>query len=76
MTRKATLCAWAESLGAISADDADKMTAAQLEQAIETAIAKPTPTGMTFRDGLAANWRVIRDELPNVGRAVAQNLFS
>ena len=73
MTRKARLQAWAEQLGADVPTDA---TAAQLEAAIETAIATPSTEypQHTFRQGLAANLQVLRQELPSTARAVIANL--
>jgi hypothetical protein len=69
MTRKATLQTWAAQLGASVPHDP---TVAQLEQAIERAIAKPSAAGpqYTLRDGLRANLRVLREELPGTARAV------
>jgi hypothetical protein len=74
MTRKARLAAWAEQLGVNLPETA---TAAQLEAAIENAIAKPTAEApsYSFRQGLAANLQVIRQELPSTFAAVAANLF-
>ena len=69
MTRKATLQTWAAHLGLPVSDDA---TAAQLEQAIERAISSPaaaTPSH-SLRDGIRANLRVLREELPGTARAV------
>jgi hypothetical protein len=72
MTRKSTLAAWAATLGADVPADA---TAAQLEQAIETAISKPADEPQySLRDGIAANLAVLRSELPGTIRAVAANL--
>lgn len=72
MTRKAKLLTWAESLGADVPADA---TVAQLEVAIEAAIATPAAPQYSFRDGLRNNARVIREELSGTARAVARNLF-
>jgi hypothetical protein len=69
MTRKATLQTWAAQLGASVPHDP---TVAQLEQAIERAISSPaaaTPS-YTLRDGIRANLRVLRQELPGTARAV------
>jgi hypothetical protein len=69
MTRKATLQTWASRLGLPVPEDA---TAAQLEQAIESAISSPaaaTPSH-TLRDGIRANLSVLRQELPGTARAV------
>ena len=74
MTRKATLCAWAEALGVNPGAEA---TVSQLEQAIEAAIASPPAAEQQYslRDGLRNNARVIRAELPGTVRAIAANLF-
>jgi len=75
MTRKARLAAWAEQLGVNLPETA---TAAQLEQAIENAIAKPAEAEApqySLRDGIAANLAVLRQELPGTVSAVASNLF-
>jgi hypothetical protein len=74
MTRKARLQAWAEQLGADVPADA---TAAQLEAAIETAIAASSADeapSYSLRDGIAANLAVLRQELPSTARAVIANL--
>ena len=72
MTKKAKLAAWADALGAAVPADA---TVAQLEAAIEAAIAQPAAEPQfTLRDGLAANLAVLRQELPGTARAVAANL--
>jgi predicted glycosyltransferase len=77
MTRKSKLSAWAESLGAVSAAESANMTAAQLEAAIENAIVTPSESQPQYslRDGIAANWAVIRQELPDTIAAVRSNLF-
>lgn len=69
MTRKATLQTWASHLGLPVSEDA---TAAQLEQAIESAISSPPDAApsYTLRDGIRANLRVLREELPGTARAV------
>jgi hypothetical protein len=74
MTRKAKLFSWADALGADVPADA---TAAQLEQAIETAIATPSADEPQYslRDGIAANLAVLRQELPSTLAAVGANLF-
>ena len=72
MTKKARLVAWAATLGADVPPDA---TAAQLEAAIENAIAKPADVPQfTLRDGLVNNLQVLRQELPSTIAAVAANL--
>ena len=72
MTKKATLATWADALGAAVPADA---TVPQLEQAIETAIAKPADEPQySLRDGIAANLAVLRSELPGTVRAVVANL--
>jgi hypothetical protein len=73
MTKKARLATWAATLGADVPPDA---TAAQLEAAIENAIATPSADEPQYslRDGIAANLQVIRQELPSTARAVIANL--
>ena len=74
MTRKARLQAWAAQLNAPVPADAN---VAQLEQAIETAIASPSTEAEplpSFTEALSNNWQVIRSQaLPTV-RAIAANL--
>ena len=71
MTRKPTLERWANGLGANLPASA---TVQELEQAIEGAIASPTPTGTTLGQGLRNNWAVLRSEAIPTVKAIAANL--
>ena len=71
MTRKSKLQEWAIQLNAVVPADA---TVAQLEQAIEAAIAQPGQQ-YSLRDVLSNNARVLRQELPGTAKAIAINLF-
>jgi len=80
MTRKSTLIEWGHHLGVVTdAQQGQEMTATQLEQGISEALVKrdrvvaddsPAEPQYTFRDGLRANLRVLRQELPGTARAV------
>ncbi len=72
MTCKTTLMRWASTLGV---DLPASATAAQLEAAIESTIAKPADTSITFRQGIQNNLAVLRQELPNTVHAVKMNLL-
>ena len=81
MTRKSTLIEWGHHLGVVlDAQQGQEMTATQLEQGISEALVKRNrvasgePAGepqYSFRDGLAANLQVLRQELPSTIRTVA-----
>lgn len=72
MSRKSRLIGWCEQLGA---DIPETATVAELEAAIDAALAtKSEPELLSFRDGLIANWRVIKSELPATVCSVFNNL--
>ena len=80
MTRKSTLMEWGHHLGVVTdAQQGQEMTATQLEQGISEALVKrdrvvaddsPATPSYTLRDGIRANLRVLREELPGTARAV------
>ena len=70
MTRKTTLFEWADNLNCDV--DADS-TISELEKAISAKLAQPEV--LPFRQAMAANIEVLRQELPSTARAVAANLW-
>jgi len=80
MTRKSTLIEWGHHLGVVSdAAQGQEMTTTQLEQGISEALVKRDRIvadeddkypQYTLRDGIRANLRVLRQELPGTARAV------
>jgi hypothetical protein len=82
MTKKSTLIEWGYHLGVISdSQQAQGMTAAQIEQGISEALVKRDHIAgedepqFNLRDGIAANLAVLRSEMPTTARAVLANLF-
>lgn len=73
MTLKPTLQRWADALGA---DISASATVQELEQAIESAIATPEPDLPSLRESLAIHWQLARTEVPQVARAIVQNLLN